>query len=151
MRSFIHLAVLVAIAYLGYTQLWPWWRSHEESQAAEHREEPSTSGARECISEAEAVTRDFAEEIRQFPAPPIDAALWSSFMVQTSSRLSAADAICRCAGEACLSAATALFEQRKLLNQFDGIVRGTSTGVANPAAALERIESLLSRARTEAD
>jgi hypothetical protein len=43
-----------------------------------------------------------------------------------------------------------LLEQRKLLEQFDAIVRGATTGIANPASALERIESLLSRAEAEA-
>lgn len=151
MRGLFHLAILAAAIYFGYTQLWPRIRSHQESGAAKQLQQPSHASAAECISAAESVTDDFAREIRQFPSPPIDPGLWSTFLIQTGSALSAADSLCRCPGDACLSAATALDEQRKLLNQFDALVRGTSTGVSNPATALERIESLLSRARSEAD
>ncbi len=150
MRGLIKLAILAAVVYFGYTQLLPRYRAHRESQAAHEEADQDNQQAHHCVSVAESVSSDFAGEIRQFARPPVDAGMWSTFMIQTSGQLSSADSACRCPHEACTSAAAALLEQRRLLNRFDAMVRGTSTGISNPAVSLERINNLLARARSEA-
>ena len=150
MRGLIKLAILAAVAYFGYTELLPRYRAHQESQTADEEANEDAQQALHCVSTAESVASDFALEIRRFARPPVDAGTWSIFMIRTSGRLSSADSACRCPHEACISAAAALLEQRRLLNQFDAMVRGTSTGISNPAVSLERINNLLARARSEA-
>ena len=150
MGGLIKLAILAAVVYFGYTQLLPRYRAHRESQAAHEEADQVGQQAHHCVSVAESVSSDFAGEIRQFARPPVDAGMWSTFMIQTSGQLSSADSACRCPHEACTSAAAALLEQRRLLNRFDAMVRGTSTGISNPAVSLERINNLLARARSEA-
>ncbi|MCH7664994.1 MAG: hypothetical protein IH936_03565 [Acidobacteria bacterium] len=150
MGGLIKLAILAAVVYFGYTQLLPRYRAHRESQAAHEEADQDSQQAHHCVSVAESVSSDFAGEIRQFSRPPVDAGMWSTFMIQTSGQLSSADSACRCPHEACTSAAAALLEQRRLLNRFDAMVRGTSTGISNPAVSLERINNLLARARSEA-
>lgn len=150
MRGLIKLAILAAVAYFAYTELLPRYRAHQESRAAHEEADQDRQQARHCVSLAESVCRDFGGEIRRFARPPVDAGMWSTFMIQTSSQLSRADSACRCPHRACTSAAAALLEQRRLLNQFNAMVRGTNTGISNPAVSLERINNLLARARSEA-
>jgi len=150
MRGLIKLAILAAVAYFGYTELLPRYRAHQQSQVVQEEADQDAQQAHHCISVAESVSSDFAGEIRQFARPPVDAGMWSTFMLRTGGQLSSADSACRCPHEACISAAAALLEQRRLLNQFDAMVRGTSTGISNPATSLERINNLLARARSEA-
>ena len=150
MRGLIKLAILATVAYFGYTELLPRYRSYQQSKVADEQADQDAQQAHHCVSVAESVASDFAREIRRFSRPPVDTGLWSTFMVQTSGQLSSADSACRCPDAACISAAAALLEQRRLLNQFDGMVRGTSTGISNPAVSTERINHLLTRARSEA-
>lgn len=150
MRRLLTFAILAALAYYGYTELLPKYRSHQQSQAAEERAGQETQEARHCISVAESAHSDFTRGMRQFARPPVDAGLWSTFMIRTSGELASADSACRCLHEACITASAALLEQRALLNRFDAMVRGTSTGVSNLAVSQERINNLLARARSEA-
>ncbi len=123
MRGLIKLAILAAVAYFGYTELLPRYRSLQQSKVADQQADQDARQALECVSTAESVASDFAREIRQFSRPPVDTGLWSTFMIRTSGRISTADSTCRCPDEACTSAAAALLEQRRLLNRFDAMVR----------------------------
>ena len=95
MRGLIKLAILAAVAYFAYTELLPRYRAHQESRAAHEEADQDRQQARHCVSLAESVCRDFAGEIRRFARPPVDAGMWSTFMIQTSSQLSRADSACR--------------------------------------------------------
>ncbi|MCP4205163.1 MAG: hypothetical protein GY769_24905 [bacterium] len=150
MRRLITLAVLAIAAYYGYTELLPQFRAYRQSQTAAEQAGEAAGQALHCVSVAESAASDFALEIRQFARPPVDPGMWSTFMLQTGGRLSSADSACRCPHPACTSAAAALLEQRRLLNQFDAMVRGASAGLSNPASSQERINELLARARSEA-
>lgn len=61
----MHLAVLAIVAYVGYTQLWPRWRAHQDSRPADDLSESGAPSSRECIEAARSVADDLAREIRQ--------------------------------------------------------------------------------------
>ena len=150
MRKLLFLAVLAVGAYFAYTEGLPRYRAHQESQEAEREADTEAAQARTCILAADGLARDLLPEIRQFAQPSANTSAWSTLMLQMSGQLSAADANCRCATDACASAGAALLEMRRLLNQVDSTVRGLSSTMPNLPRAQERIDRLLDRARSEA-
>lgn len=147
MKNLIILAVLAAVAYYGYTT---WLPERQAKQAAEAAATEQNQQALYCVGAAESANREFANQIRTLGQPPIDPAAWSTVMVRLSGDLSSADNACACPAPACSSAAAALLEMRRRLNQLDALMRGKPGGSSNPATAQERINSLLERARREA-
>ena len=150
MRALFRLAIVIAVAWLGYTQVWPRYEEYRRARSANESADESARLSLACLAVAESTTSDFSREIVQFELPPVDPALWSTFLIRASSRLGAADSTCRCPSEACISASAALLEQRKVLNHFDARVRGTVSAPVDLAAAMKRIDRLLARARAEA-
>lgn len=150
MRALIRLAVVIAVAWLGYTQAWPRYEEFRRARSADESADESVRLSLACLSVAESATNDFTREVVQFTRPPVDPALWSTFLIRASSRLGAADSTCRCPSESCISARAALLEQRKLLNHFDATLRGTNSAPVDLSTAVKRIDRLLARAREEA-
>ena len=147
MRNLIVLAALAALVYYGYTRWLPERKAKEAAEAAASEENQQ---ALRCVALAEDANRSFASEVRTLGRPPVDQRIWATVLVRLSGDLSSADGACNCPSPACASAAAALLEMRRRLNQLDALVKGRPGGTSNPARAQERIDSLLARARREA-
>jgi hypothetical protein len=146
MRQFMILLIIVGVGYLIYTQGLPKWEAHKQAEESATAE---ADQSRECVNRAEAVTREFSSQIRQFAQPPVDQDLWASMLINVSGQMSSADSACSCSTEACGSAAAALLDLRGLVNDLDGFVRGTGPPVLDAASTLERINRYLVSARAK--
>ena len=87
---------------------------------------------------------------RQYGQPPVDVDSWSSAQWEIDSEIQSAESACYCPAPACQSATEALAAMRELVDNLDGMVRGTSPGFANPANQQARIFDLLDAARSSA-
>ena len=146
MKRLLFWGIVAAAVYFGYNEVWLPKQQQKEQQAVAAAE---NAEARACVTAAVHANDTFLSEVRQLARPPVDSGVWSLVMVRISSQLSEGDGACGCAGEACRSAAAALYEIRQLVNQFDRYARARSQTMFNPASSQERIENLLEDARSK--
>lgn len=149
MGKILALAIVVIAVYFAYVQGLPWLEEHGGGLETGVAAEGEVSGRGVCVGAAEQANRALGRELRKFSRPPIDRDAWD-FSYQTISReISMAEVDCSdCFSESCRSALSALSEMRDLARQFDDAARGEAQGWSNPATTQERIDSLLTQART---
>lgn len=145
MGRLIALIVFAVVLYQGYKYAGPWI---EQRLAVERG--GSLTGADEesarCIDLARRATGGLSDSMAQFSRPPVNQQEWTSSFLAVSGDIGAADSACTCVSDACYRAAEAVSELRDLSLSFDGVVRGGSRGISNPARALERVYDLLDEA-----
>ena len=140
----ICLVVLVGVGYLIYTQGLPRWEEHKAAQESNDQE---VDASRRCVDEAEAVSREFAGEMRQFAQPPVDTDLWAGMLVRVSGQMTSADRACSCSTAACSDALAAMLELRGLVNDLDRFVRSSGPPVLDAPTRIERVSRLIASAR----
>ena len=145
-RQLMILLILVGVGYLVYTQGLPKWEARKQAKESATAE---ADQARACVNRAEAVTREFSSQIGQFAQPPVNQDLWASMLITISGQMSSADSACSCSADACKTAAAALLDLRRLVNDLDGFVRGAGPPVLDAASTLERINRYLVSARAK--
>lgn len=150
MRNLLVLAILVVAGYYAYTELLPRYEAHKVSREAGAQAQDDNARARICIAAAESFRRDLGREANRLSRPGAETGTWSTLMVQLSGDLSGADSACNCPTEACVSAAGALFEMRRLLGRLDAVARRKAESLIGHSGALQRVDGLLARARSEA-
>ena len=147
MERLLKLAVLAVIIYFGVTAVVPWLKK-ELGGGGGRDFSGMGEGGGQCVAVAEAASRDFGDGIRQFSRPPIDVESWDRVERQLSGSLYDADNACSCPEGSCDKAREALDELRSILSEFDAGFRGEQPVPLNAARGLQRVDRLLSEARS---
>ena len=151
MGRLLTLGVLAALLYLGFNQARPWLEARFAAMGLGSEEAGDDMGGSgeegRCLHFAERANDTFASVMRQFSRPPVDQREWTGAFLAVSAELGDAQVACACAEPVCGPAAEAMSELRELTLSFDGVARGNSRGIDNPALRQARIEELLDEAR----
>lgn len=145
----IKVAVVIVIVYFGYTQLVPWIKSvgGGPGEAGSADTGFADGGARRCIDLASRAGSTLGSEMRKYAKPPFDLADWGATVNKVEMKIYEANSDCRCSAPGCSEARQALSEMESMLASFDGMVRGDSSGFANPADRMQEADRLLEEAR----
>lgn len=145
----VRLIVVAAVVYVGYTQVYPWFKSITGGPGASASQDSgfSDGGARRCIDLAARASSTLGGELRQYTKPPIDLVDWSATVNKVEMKIYQADSDCRCSAPGCSEARQALSEMRNLLASFDSTARGDADGFSNPAYQLQEADRLIEEAR----
>lgn len=144
MSKILKAVIAVAVVYLAVTEGWPWLKSRLDG--AWRR-----SGASDqeiCYDATRRAADDFAERLRRFSLPPIDAEAWEETVSESRARIDAADRQCRnCDHEACLETARALSDLEGMLTWFDESVQAGRGIPPDGASRFDAVYDGLSRAQ----
>lgn len=150
MARIVQLVVILVLVYFAVTVGWPWLHRHLDRLGADGATAAAgASPAAHCVDLASRANDTFGRGITRFANPPYDSADWMRFGGEVQNRMREAEAACVCADDACRDAGQAMSELGNLVQQMDGMVRGSADTVVNPAFTQERIDDLLNQARSE--
>ena len=144
MARWIVLIALIVGVYYAYTELLP---KYESRKAAEADDETLRQLSATCVSAAEGANEALAAEAGGFREVAGNRTLWTSTMVRMAGAIADAERACRCETRSCESAAAALLQERRLLEQLDRAVRGDSSGLEGAEDRQQMIKRLLADAR----
>ena len=149
MRSLIRFAVFAAILYAAVVYAWPRIQEHLRSPAAFAPSGDTTEGASEataCVGLARDVASTFGSEAPRYATPPADTGAWMQFSGRIQREISGVRDRCGCLHPSCELGTRALDELDSLVYEMDGMVRGSTDSVSNPARGMERVYDLLDEA-----
>lgn len=149
MRSVIRFAVFAAILYAIVVFAWPWVQEHLGSPAAFSPTGEVAEGASEataCVGLARDVASTFGSEAPRYANPPADTGAWMQFSGRIQREISGVRDRCGCLHPSCDLATRALDELDSLVYEMDGMIRGSTDSVSNPARGMERVYDLLDEA-----
>ena len=124
MNKIINFVLLVAVIWAGYTYIVPWFKSLGTGGTSRALSPTGTGEEAECVIAARDAAQVFADEMRSFSRPPIDANHWDRAYLRIENRISAADDKCGCARPGCDTAQGALADLRQLGDDFSSAARG---------------------------
>ena len=138
MKSLVKLAIVVAIAWMG----WNWYQKQERSR-------PATAGAAEdaCPAAAESASNDWGGGIGRFANPPYDLAAWDEFRSRVERQIRDAEGKCSCASDSCTNVKAAMSELRALVRDLDTSIRGGAPPPSDIVQRQESIDNAISAAR----
>jgi hypothetical protein len=142
------IGILGILLFEGYKYARPRlepFLSSRSSGGSETSDDDASEDLR-CVDLARRANSALADTMRQFSQPPVNQQEWTSAFISVNGDIGAAENACMCASDACDAATTAVDEMRDLALSFDGIARGGTQGMSNPARIQERIDSLLDEA-----
>lgn len=150
MRTVLKLIVLAAIVAAVFQYGLPFLQRHSGGGTASSLPpEDGESGAWDCVEAASTANADFTAATRSAARAIGEASGYPTVVRDARASIEDARARCNCQHVACGKASRALDALDELVDVYDDMLGGT--GMANPAAARERVETLLAEARQAAD
>lgn len=150
MRTILKLIVFAAVVAAVVQYALPALRKHSAgTPTASIALEGGETGAWDCVEAASAANADFTAATRAAAQRVGDHSGYSTVVADARSEIDDARMRCNCQHVACGKATRALDALDELVDVYDDMLGGT--GMANPAAARERVETLLAEARQAAD
>lgn len=149
MKTLLGWLLILGLAYFAWTEGWPWLQA-ELDRLGEGSRSVAAAGSDEasrCVTLATDASRSFAGGLGRFIDPPVDTGAWMRFAGQVQARRRQASDACGCSDEACAPAREAMTQLESLLQDLDGVVRGSTDAFFNPATRQQRIDELLDQAR----
>ncbi|MDX1661355.1 MAG: hypothetical protein R3326_06150 [Gemmatimonadota bacterium] len=151
MNNLLKWLVILGLAIFLWTEGWPWLQG-ELDRLGGRSPTVAAAGSDEasrCVALATDASRSLSSGIGRFVSPPVDTSAWMRFAGQVQEHRRRADRACGCVDEACAPARDAMAELESLLQDLDGVARGSAEAYFNPATRQQRIDQLLDRARAE--
>jgi hypothetical protein len=138
--------VIVALLVFGWKTLGP--RIKEKLDSSTRSESPAVSSAGSgCVQLAAAASDEWGSGLSRFINPPHDLDAWGRFRTGIETKISRAQAQCRCSDDSCTRAASALADLRGLIGEMDMAIRGDSSPPANLVQRQESIDNAIEEAR----
>lgn len=145
MAKILKFLIVIAIVYFAVTKGLPWLKS----QLADKMSLAGASNQEVCHHVAQRAADDFAERMRRFSTPPIDAKAWEDTVSETRYQVESADKQCRtCDHEACLETSRALDELGSMIKSFDESVQAGRGIPPDGASRFDRVYAALDRAQS---
>lgn len=145
MKKIIQYAIAALVVYFVVTQAPKWVENVSELGSGLGRKGPALGQGR-CVATAESASETFGRGLRNFSSPPVDIDAWEVFVEGLKEKMYDADTECNCPRDSCQRASEALEELDRLIDDFDGSLKGSGMPL-NPARRQETIDRLLKRAR----
>ncbi len=149
LRKIVKWLVFLLIVVVAWREGWPRLQamlSGSFHTAAASVEDESL--AETCIREATATVQAFGDGVSTYGRDRSDTAGWMRFAGRIQRRAGSARNLCDCPGEACSRAKAALVQLDSLIQRTDGMVRGSTDVVFNPATDMEEIYDKLDQAKS---
>ncbi|MBZ0111205.1 MAG: hypothetical protein K8J08_01960 [Thermoanaerobaculia bacterium] len=159
MAKIVRLIILIVVAFVAYDYGWPWLQA-ELAQKGKIKttvlsdfdgDDVMDSGVDRCLLLASDANEAFGAGIGQFSGGQPNRGDWMSFAGRVQKQAARAASACSCPGDGCGLAAEAMVELESLIQETDGLVRGSTDTFSNPANRHEKVYDLLARARRAAD
>ena len=139
MNKIINVILLVAVLWAGYTYIVPWFKSLGSGSSSRALTATGTGEEADCVIAAREAAQVFADEMRSYSKPPIDANDWDRTYLRIENRIAAADDKCGCSRPGCLTAQGALSDLRQLGDDFSNAARGDKSPPLNAASTMSRV------------
>jgi hypothetical protein len=150
LNKIINFVLLAAAIYFGWTYVIPWFRELGSGGASRSFVDAGEGEDADCVIAARQAAEVFADEIKSFSKPPIDANAWDKTYLRIENRIAAAEDKCSCSRPGCSTAQGALGSLRELGDDFASAARGDGSPPVNAASAINRVYDALDQAATEA-
>ena len=144
-KGLIFLLVVVVAWKEGWPQVKAMLTKGESSVSSDVAGEGLDS---RCIRLAAEVAQDFGDGVSKYGRDRSDTAGWTRFAGRIQSRAERARNFCDCPSDACAKAKSALVQLDSLIQRTDGMVRGSTEVMFNPATDMEEIYDKLDQARS---
>ncbi len=149
LRKLVKWLVLLLIVVVAWKEGWP--RLHALLSESVHATTAAVEDedlASRCIREAANAAQDFGDGVSKYGRNRADNSDWMRFAGRIQHRVESTRNLCDCPGEACERANSALVQLESLIQRTDGMVRGSTDVVFNPATDMEEIYDKLDQARS---
>lgn len=149
LRKILKWLVLLMLVVVAWKEGWPRLQAKLADSGRATSDLAATGGndADRCVREAANAAQDFGDGVSKYGRDRSDTAGWMHFAGRIQYRVQEARGICDCPGDACARAAEALGRLDSLIQRTDGMVRGSTDAVFNPATDMEEIYNLLDQAQ----
>lgn len=159
MAKVVRLIVLIVVVFVAYDYGWPWLQAELARKGSIKTtvlsdfdgDDVMESGVTRCLALASDANEAFGAGIGRFVGGQPNRADWMSFAGRVQRQTAAAASACNCLGEGCALASEAMAELESLIQDTDGLVRGSTDTFSNPANRHEKIYDLLVRAERAAE
>lgn len=101
-----------------------------------------------CIRLATETAQDFGAGVSKYGRDRSDTGGWMRFAGRIQKRVESARNYCACPSDACSKASSALVQLGGLVQKTDGMVRGSTEEMFNPATDMEEIYDKLDQAKS---
>jgi hypothetical protein len=142
LRKLLKYLVILVILIVAWKEGWP--RLQAKLADLGHPGSGTVAGEDEagrCVREATTAASDFGNGVSQYARDRSDTGGW-----RIQNQVQSARGLCRCPGEACDKATEALDQLDDLIQRTDGLVRGSTDVMFNPATDMEQIYHTLEEA-----